>query len=238
MPPVTMGHEVSGIVAEVGQGVTDEWSARAWCRRRTSRPAAFASGAATGGRTCVRSGGRSGRSSTAPSQRRSSCPRGTCTAFRTGSTRMQPRCASRSPVSASASATRRPSPPATRCSSPGRGRSAYSPPRSRARSAATCLVPDLPDEVRLETARALGFETATAEELDADGRFDVVIECSGAQAGRVGLSRGRGAAAAATSRSASSASRSPSARPRLRQGARRQLRGSPRRHARGGGRSR
>ncbi len=39
------------------------------------------------------------------------------------------------------------------------------------------------DEVRLATAQALGFETATAEELDANGRFHVVIECSGSAGG-------------------------------------------------------
>jgi L-iditol 2-dehydrogenase len=39
------------------------------------------------------------------------------------------------------------------------------------------------DEVRLAAAAALGFETATAEELDASGRFHVVIECSGSAGG-------------------------------------------------------
>jgi L-iditol 2-dehydrogenase len=39
------------------------------------------------------------------------------------------------------------------------------------------------DEVRLGAAAALGFETAVAEELDAAGRFQVVIECSGSAGG-------------------------------------------------------
>ncbi len=37
--------------------------------------------------------------------------------------------------------------------------------------------------MRLAAARGLGFETVTAEELDANGRFDVVIECSGSAGG-------------------------------------------------------
>ena len=135
-PPVTMGHEVSASSPRsVTASPTSGW-ARASCQRRTSRPAACASGAGTGGRTSARSGGRSGPSSTAPSRRRSSCPRGTCTAAWTESTSTQPRCASRSHASASACSTRQPSPPGMTCSSRGRGRWGCSPPRSRARAAA------------------------------------------------------------------------------------------------------
>jgi L-iditol 2-dehydrogenase len=39
------------------------------------------------------------------------------------------------------------------------------------------------DKVRLAAAAALDFETATAEELDGAGRFHVVIECSGSEGG-------------------------------------------------------
>jgi L-iditol 2-dehydrogenase len=39
------------------------------------------------------------------------------------------------------------------------------------------------DEVRLAAARALGFETAMAEELEATARFHAVIECSGSAGG-------------------------------------------------------
>ena len=39
------------------------------------------------------------------------------------------------------------------------------------------------DEVRLAAAAALGFEVATAETMDATGRFHVVIECSGSAGG-------------------------------------------------------
>ncbi len=61
------------------------------------------------------------------------------------------------------------------------------------------------DEVRLAAADALGFDTAPAEQLDADGRFHVVVECSGSRGRRDRLpARARGAAAG-TCRSASSA---------------------------------
>ena len=48
-PPVTMGHEVSGIVREVGEGVGAGRPAIASSARRTSRPAASASGARRAG---------------------------------------------------------------------------------------------------------------------------------------------------------------------------------------------
>jgi L-iditol 2-dehydrogenase len=53
------------------------------------------------------------------------------------------------------------------------------------------LVTGLPrDEIRLDAARGLGFGTALADELDAEGRFHVVIECSGSAGGATVCLRG------------------------------------------------
>jgi L-iditol 2-dehydrogenase len=53
------------------------------------------------------------------------------------------------------------------------------------------LVTGLPrDEVRLDAASGLGFETALADELDAEQRFHVVIECSGSAGGATVCLRG------------------------------------------------
>ena len=60
------------------------------------------------------------------------------------------------------------------------------------------------DEVRLAAADALGFDTAAAEHLDPEGRFHVVVECSGSAGGATACLRGARGAAAGTCRSASS----------------------------------
>jgi L-iditol 2-dehydrogenase len=53
------------------------------------------------------------------------------------------------------------------------------------------LVTGLPrDEIRLDVASGLGFGTALADELDAEGRFHVVIECSGSAGGATVCLRG------------------------------------------------
>ncbi len=53
------------------------------------------------------------------------------------------------------------------------------------------LVTGLPrDEIRLDAASGLGFETALADEFDADERFHAVIECSGSPGGATVCLRG------------------------------------------------
>jgi L-iditol 2-dehydrogenase len=53
------------------------------------------------------------------------------------------------------------------------------------------LVAGLPrDEIRLDAASGLGFETALADELDGDERFQAVIECSGSAGGATACLRG------------------------------------------------
>jgi len=53
------------------------------------------------------------------------------------------------------------------------------------------LVTGLPrDEIRLDAAGGIGFETAFADELDAEQRFHVVIECSGSAGGATVCLRG------------------------------------------------
>ena len=74
VPPVTMGHEVCGIVAEVGDGVDGCGSARGWRSRRSSRPAALCRTAAPGSSACASSGARSAPTSTAASRRGSVLP--------------------------------------------------------------------------------------------------------------------------------------------------------------------
>jgi L-iditol 2-dehydrogenase len=46
------------------------------------------------------------------------------------------------------------------------------------------------DEIRLDAASGLGFETALADEFDAEERFHAVIECSGSAGGATVCLRG------------------------------------------------
>ena len=145
VPPVTMGHEVSGIVAEVGQGVTDEWlGARVvsetyfstcgvceWCRDGRTEPLPGAALDRLLRRRRLRGDGR--RAGAEPAPRSGRGRRARSRAVRAARLRL--------PVPLRSA---QPSPPATTCSSRGRGRWGCSPPRSRARSAAACSSPGWP----------------------------------------------------------------------------------------------
>ena len=188
-----MGHEVSGIVAEVGQGVTDEWlGARVvsetyfstcgvceWCRdgRTNLCPERRSIGSFVDGAFAA--------TVVVPARNLHRVPR------RGRRARSRAVRAARVCLPMPLRPCQR-SPPATTCSSRGRGRWGCSPPRSRARSAARVLVTGLArDEVRLDGG-------AGARVRDGDGgragrgrtlpRRDRVLRERGR---RVGLSRGR-----------------------------------------------
>ncbi|HSS73779.1 MAG TPA: alcohol dehydrogenase catalytic domain-containing protein [Gaiellaceae bacterium] len=184
VPPVTMGHEVSGIVAEVGHGVTDEWLGA-----RVVSETYFS--------TCgVCEWCRDGRTNLCP-ERRSI---GSFVDGAFAATVVVPaRNLHRVPdgVDEHAAALCEPlacvcqclcDPPAVTAgddvlvTGPGPV-GLLAAQVARALGGSVVVTGLARDEVRLAAARALEFETATAEELDADGRFHVVIECSGSQSG-------------------------------------------------------
>ena len=235
-----MGHEVSGVVAEVGQGVDRRVAGRARrlrdvlldlrrlrvVPRRADEPLP---GAALDRLVRRRRA----------SRRRSSCPRGTCTAFRTELD--EHAAALCEPLACVCHCLCDPprSPPATTCSSPGRGPSGCSPPRSRARSAADVLV------TGLARGRGAAGGGEGARVRDGDGgragrgrtlpRRDRVL---GQRGRRVGLPRGRAPRRPLRPDRRFRPARSPSRSTRCSRRSSSSPRASRRRRARGGGRSR
>ena len=138
LPPVTMGHEFCGRVAELGPGVESDWADARVTSETFFSTCGCAAGVALDGRASARSASRSGRTSTVRSRRASACRLATCTGCRPRSAIGRRRSVSRSPASATRSRIPRASMPATRCSSSGRARSGCWRRRSRAATADAC----------------------------------------------------------------------------------------------------
>ncbi len=184
VPPVTMGHEVSGVVAEVGPGVSDEWLGA-----RVVSETYFS--------TCgVCEWCRDGRTNLCPERRSiGSFVDGAFAAALVVPARNLHRIPDG--VDDHAAALCEPlacvcqclcDPPTVSAGDEvlvtGPGPVGLLAAQVARALGGRVLVSGLArDEVRLAAARALEFETATAEELDANGGFNVVIECSGSEGG-------------------------------------------------------
>ena len=185
-PPVTMGHEVSGVVRGARRRGRRVVARRARRHRdvlldvRRLRVVQRRAG-----RTSAASAARSARTSTAASRRGCSCRRANLHRipdWLDGARRRDDRAAR---VRAATRCSTRPaSARATACSSSARARSACSRRRSRARRGGDVHVRGTPrDAARLATARDARLRDLDDRRRDARGEFDVVVECCGSAAG-------------------------------------------------------
>ena len=207
VPPVTMGHEVCGVVAAVGEGVDAAWlGARVvsetyfstcgiceWCRDGQHQPLPGAALDRLVRRRGVRAAGRRARAEPPPRSR-------------TGSTSTPRR--STEPLACVCHCLLRPAAVAAGdrvlVTGPGPDRAARRAGGASA-AAATCSSSACRrTRVRLEAARGLGLDDGAR--WPSRARADVVVECSGAAGGAPRRASRRAARAPATSRSASSAS--------------------------------